>query len=185
MSGERPAPDFAMVRAVEILASIATRKRDAPIVPPPPIDRPVVLFNERRAFEIGTTTRHAVERDLGTGFPYPAKGWHTYCVRFAGTRRLLSAIYRADVLTGVEFYVPKSDGGPQLAPRDWGDFRLIPGEVALGSAFTSLDGRYTPAVGGPAHLVYAQAYEIRFPGGLGYVMGNEGRAERLVLYAAS
>jgi len=185
VSDERPAPDFAMVRAVEILASIATRKRDAPIVPPPPIDRPVVLFNERHTFAIGTTTRADVEHDLGSGFSYPAAGWHTYCVRFAGTRRLLSAIYRDDVLTGVEFYLPKSATAPQLAPRDWGDFRLIPGEIALGMGITSLDERYTLAVGGPAQIVYAQAYEIRFPRGLGYVMGNAGLVERLALYAAS
>jgi hypothetical protein len=185
VSEDRPAPDFAMVRAVEILASIATRSRSAPIVPPPPIDRPVILFNEMRTFEIGKTTRREVERDLGVGFTYPAKGWSTYAVRFGGTRRLLSAIFRHDVLTGVEFYLPKGDGAPALAPRDWGDFRLIPGEVSIGMALTSLDERYTPAVGGPAQLVYASAYEIRFPGGLGYVMGNDGVAERLVLYAAA
>ncbi|GAC1417926.1 MAG: hypothetical protein NVSMB5_08990 [Candidatus Velthaea sp.] len=185
MSDEPSAPDFAMVRAVEILASIAMRRRAAPIVPPPPIDRPVILFNERRAFELGTTTRTDVERDLGIGFAYPAKGWHTYCVRVAGSRRLLSAIYHDDVLSGVEFYVPKSEGAPQLAPRDWGDFRLVPGDVSIGSSIGSLDDRYTAAVGGPAHLIYAQAYEIRFPRGLGYVMGNDGRVERLVLYAAA
>lgn len=73
---------------------------------------------------------------------------------------------------------------PELAPRDWGDFRLIPGEVALGAALISLDERYTPCVGGPGQLVYARAYEIRFPGGLGYVMGNDDKAERLVLSSA-
>lgn len=174
-----------MVRAVEILASIATRSRSAAIVPPPPIDRPVILFNEMRSFEIGKTKRSEVDHDLGSGFPYPAKGWSTYAVRFGGTRRLLSAIYRHDVLTGVEFYLPKGDGAPALSPRDWGDFRLIPGEVSIGMSLSALDERYTPAVGGPAQLVYAQAYEIRFPGGLGYVMGNNGQAERLVLYAAA
>jgi hypothetical protein len=179
---EKPPPDFAMLRAVEILASIATRARSAPIVPPPPIDRPVILFSETIAFQVGKTKRREVERELGTGFPYPSKGWHTYASRAGGSRRLLSAIYHHDVLTGVEYYLPKGDGVPALAPRDWGDFRLIPGEVALGMALASLDTRYTEAVGGPGQLVYAQAYEIRFPGGLGYVMGNDGNAERLVLY---
>jgi hypothetical protein len=182
MSDEKAPPDFAMLRAVEILASIATRQRAKPIVPPPPIDRPVILFNESIALEIGKSTRRAVERTIGTGFPYPSKGWNTYASRFGGTRRLLSLIYRTDILTGVEYYLPKGDGVPALAPRDWGDFRLIPGEVALGMSLASLDERYTEAVGGPGQLVYAQAYEIRFPGGLGYVMGNDGKAERLVLY---
>ncbi|MFN2459813.1 MAG: hypothetical protein ABR591_03855 [Candidatus Velthaea sp.] len=185
MSDDRPPPDFAMVRAVEILASIATRRRSEPIVPPPRIERPVVLFNERQSFELGQTRRRDVERTLGTGFAYPAKGWDTYAVRASAGRRLLSAIYRDGVLTGVEFYTPKGNAAPALAAREWGDFRLIPGEVALGSAFASLDARYTPAAGGPAQLVYAQAYGIRFPHGLGYVMGNDGIAERLVLYAAA
>jgi hypothetical protein len=184
MSDERPAPDFAMVRAVEILASIAMRQQQAPIVPPPPIDRPVVLFNETQTFALGTTLRRTVERTLGLGFTYPGKGWHTYATRGGGERRLLSAFYRDDVLAAVEYYLPKTAGAPALAPRDLGDFRLIPGEVALGMGLASLDARYITAVSGPSPIIYAQAYEIRFPGGIGYVMGNAGRAERLVLYPA-
>jgi len=87
MSDQRPPPDFATLRAVEILASIALGARKNPILPPPPIDRPVVLFNETQAFAIGTTTRAEVERALGTGFPFPAKGWHTYAVRAGDGRR--------------------------------------------------------------------------------------------------
>jgi hypothetical protein len=184
MSADKPAPDFATLRAVEILASIALGARKNPIVPPPPIDRPVILFNETLAFEIGKTTRQQVQRALGTGYPFPAKGWHTYAVRVADGRRLLSAVFRDDVLSGVEFYIPKTDKAPNLAPRGFGDFRLIPGEVAIGKVMLSLDSRYTEAVGGPGQLIYAQAYEIRFPGGLGYVMGNDGLAERLALYTA-
>ncbi|MGB8267400.1 MAG: hypothetical protein WCE44_13815 [Candidatus Velthaea sp.] len=183
MSDHTP-PDFAMVRAVEILASIATGARSAPIVPPPPIDRPVILFNEMQAFEIGKTTRQNVEKSLGTGYPFPGKGWHTYAVRGHAGRRLLSVVYNNDVLSGAEFYVPKGDSVPALAPRNFGDFRLIPGEISLGKMMRTLDARYTQAVGGPGQLVYAQIYEIRFPGGLGYVMGNEGLAERLALYTA-
>lgn len=178
------APDFAMLRAVEILASIASGRRTSTNVPPPPIDRPVVLFNEIQRFELGTTKRADVERTLGSGFSFPAKGWHAYASRYGGERRLLCAFYRDGVLVGVEYFLPKGDGVPALAPRDLGDFRLLPGEVGIGAALGSLDARYTLAPGGPAQLVYAQAFEIRFPGGLGYVMGNDGRAERLVLYAA-
>ena len=180
---DRPPPDFAMLRAVEILANLAERKHDAPLVPPPPIDRPVVLFNEKRTLQLGVTTRRDVQRDLGRGAPYPAAGWWTYALRFGGSRRLLSVIFHADVLTGVELYLPKV-AVPDLRPNFWGDFRLVPGEVAIGAPLAELDKRFTPAVGGPGRVMYAQAFEIRFPGGLGYVMGNAGLAERLVLYAA-
>jgi hypothetical protein len=182
---EKPAPDFAMLRAVEILAEIALKNSPPPLVPPAPIDRPVVLFNERRTFQLGTTTRYQVVRDLGTGAAYPAAGWWTYAVRFAGSRRLVSVIFHNDVLSGVETYLPKGKSVPRLPLHSWGDFRLIPGEIRIGAALTALDPRYTPAVGGPSPLMYAQAFEIRFPGGLGYVMGNAGVAERLALYAAA
>jgi hypothetical protein len=177
-------PDFAMLRAVEILAGIAERNRETPLTPPPPIDRPVVLFNEKRTLQVGVTTRRDVQRDLGRGAEYPSAGWWTYALRFGGSNRLLSVIFYADILTGVELYLPKAKGVPTLRPNFWGDFRLIPGEIALGAAMSSLDARFTPAVGGPGRVMYAQVFEIRFPGGLGYVMGNGGVAERLVLYAA-
>jgi hypothetical protein len=180
---DRP-PDFAMLRAVEILASLAERKREMPLTPPPPIDRPVVLFNEKRTLQLGVTLRRDIQRDFGRGAEYPSAGWWTYALRFAGSRRFLSVIFRNDVLTGVELYLPKVASVPNLAPNFWGDFRLVPGEVAIGAALSSLDERFTKAVGGPGRVMYAQAYEIRFPGGLGYVMGNGGNAERLVLYAA-
>jgi len=186
MNGDdRPPPDFAMLRAIEILAGLAERKRDAPLAPPPPIDRPVILFNERRPLQLGTTTRRDVQRSLGPGAPYPAAGWWTYALRFSGSRRLLSVIFRADVLSGVELYLPKVKSVPDLAPNFWGDFRLVPGEVAIGAQLAELDPRFTPAVGGPGRVMYEQAFEIRFPGGLGYVMGNRGVAERLALYAAA
>jgi hypothetical protein len=158
---DRPPPDFAMLRAVEILAGLAERKRDTPLTPPPPIDRPVILFNEMRSLEIGKTAR-----------------------RFGGGPRLLSVIFHADVLSGIELYLPKVKSLPDLTPNFWGDFRLVPGEVAIGASLATLDPRFTPAVGGPGRVMYEQAFEIRFPGGLGYVMGNAGLAERLVLYAA-
>lgn len=182
---DKPAPDFAMLRAVEILAGLAIKNRETPVVPPPPIDRPVILYNKRRALQLGRTTRAEVQRDLGRGAAYPAAGWWTYALRFGGSRRLLSVIFHSDVLSGAELYLPKGSNIPPLVPNFWGDFRLIPGEVALGAALGTLDPRYTPAVSGPGRLTYATAFEIRFPGGLGYVMGNAGRVERLVLYAAA
>jgi hypothetical protein len=126
VSGDRPPPDFAMVRAVEILAAIAEKRLRQPNVPPPPIDVPVILFNENIRFQTGLTRRDDVVRALGTGFAYPAKGWDTYSFREGRERRMLSAFYKDDVLVGVEFYVPMTDTVPNLAPRDIGAFRLVP-----------------------------------------------------------
>ncbi|MGD0473364.1 MAG: hypothetical protein ABSB70_09095 [Candidatus Velthaea sp.] len=183
-SDDRPPPDFATLRAVEILASLAERNRETRLTPPPPIDRPVILFNETLALALGTTSRRDVQRSFGRGAAYPAAGWWTYALRFGGSRRLLSVIFRADRLSGVELYLPKVQSVPDLKPNFWGDFRLVPGDVAIGAAFATLDARFTPAVGGPGRVMYENACEIRFPGGLGYVIGNAGVAERLVLYAA-
>lgn len=181
---ERPPPDFAMLRAVEILASIAEKRLTQPNVPPPPIDVPVILFNENIRFAIGTTTRSEVAKALGTGFAFPSKGWETYGIRQGNERALLSSFYRADKLIAVEFFIPRTKNAPTLAPRDLGEFRLIPGEVKLGTAVVSLDERFVTAVGGPGSAVYTYSYELRFPGGVAYAMGNKGKIERMVLYAA-
>jgi len=188
MSGrddEPVAPDFAMQRAVEILAQVYEAGRARPNVPPAPLDRPVVLANERHVFTLGTTTRADVERAFGVAFSYPMRGWHTYAAREDGRRYFLSLFYADAALVALEYYLPKADRAPGLAARDYGAFRLSPGDVALGAALASLDERYVVAVGGPAPVVYADAFEARFPGGVAYVMGNGGRIERLGLYAAT
>jgi len=179
------APDFAMRRAVEILASIYEQNRARRNVPPAPLDRPVVLATERLVFALGTTSRAEVERAFGVAFSYPMRGWHTYAAREDGARNFLSLFYADGTLVALEYYVPKADRAPGLAARDYGALRLSPGDVALGAATGSLDTRYVVAVGGPAPIVYAEAYEARFPGGVAYVMGNAGRIERLGLYAAT
>jgi hypothetical protein len=193
MSEDERAPDFAMRRAVEILASIYEKNSARHEVRPAPLDRPVVLANERLVLALGTTTRADVERAFGIGFAYPIRGWHTYAARENGARHFLSLFYGAanerepgkSALIALEHYVPKTKGAPSLAARDYGPFRLSPGDVALGAATATLDERYGVASGGPAPVVYAEAYEARFPGGVAYVMGNEGRVERLGLYAAA
>jgi hypothetical protein len=185
MSDDERAPDFAMQRAVEILAQVYERGRSQPNVPPVPLDRPVVLTTDRLVFTLGTTTRTDVEREFGVAFSYPMRGWHSYAAREDGARRFLSLFYSDETLIALEYYVPKADRAPGLAARDYGALRLSPGDVALGASTGALDPRYTPAVGGPAPVVYAEAYEARFPGGVAYVMGNGGRIERLVLYAAT
>jgi hypothetical protein len=182
-NGGKPPPDFAMVRAVEILAAIAEKRLKQPNVPPPPIDVPVILFNEHVRLQTGRTKRSEVVRALGTGFAYPAKGWDTYSVREGRERRMLSAFYKDDLLVGVEFYTPLTDTVPNLAPRDLGVFRLVPGEVQIGTAIVSLDERFVEAVGGPGTAVYRYAYEVRYPDGVAYAMGNDGTVSRLVLYA--
>ena len=183
---EDRAPDFAMQRAVEILAQVYEKNRAKRNVPPVPLDRPVVLANERLVFALGTTLREDVERAFGIAFAYPMRGWHTYASREDGGRFFLSLFYRDDgALVALEYYVPKVDRAPALAARDYGAFRLSPGDVALGASTLTLDERFTTAVGGPAPIVYREAYEARFPGGVAYVMGNDARVERLGLYAAT
>jgi hypothetical protein len=182
---EPPAPDFAMQRAVEILAQVYEAGRSRKNVPPVPLDRAIVLANERFVFALGTTSRADVEKALGVAFSYPIRGWHTYATREDGRRYFLSLFYADAMLLALEYYLPKADRAPNLAARDYGPFRLSPGDVALGAATASLDERYGAAVGGPAPVVYAEAYEARFPGGVAYVMGNGGRIERIGLYAAT
>jgi hypothetical protein len=184
VSDERT-PDFAMLRAVEILASMHDRARKAPNRPPPPLDRPVVLFNERIAFAIGSTTRDQVERELGIAFSYPARGWHTYAIAGPNReRRLLSAFYKDNALLAAEFYVPRTDGAPTLEPRALGSFRFVPGEIALGMAGTAIPEHFVPAVGGPGTIVFDEAFEARFDGGVAYAMARKGTIERLALYKA-
>jgi hypothetical protein len=180
---EKPPPDFAMIRAVEIMAKFIEQQIGKPPVPPAPIDRPVILFNENIAFELDKTTRADVEGALGSGFSYPAKGFHSYGLRHDGKRAFISAFYKDDILIGVEHYYVTSKTVPNLAPRPIGAFRLIPGEISLGMPVTKLSDEFVPAVGGPSPAIYSQRYEVRFPGGVAYVMGNNSRVERLVLYA--
>lgn len=174
-----------MLRAVEILAKLHERARNAPNVPPAPLARPVVLFNEHIAFEAGITNREKVERALGVGFSYPARGWHTYAV--AGPqreRRLLSAFYQSGTLLAAEFYVSRTENAPALEPRRLGSFRFVPGEVDLGGGISTIPEHFVPAVGGPGPVVFDQAFEARFANGVAYVMARKGTIERLALYSA-
>lgn len=183
MSDKRP-PDFAMLRAVEILARMHERNRNLPNQPPPPLDRPVVLHSERIAFGLGTTKRDAVECEIGVAFSYPARGWHTYASRERGTTCLLSAFYKDAVLVAAELYVPRGNLTPNLAPRDFGGFRLEPGGAVIGMQAHELPAIFSPASGGPGTVVYDQSFEARFPGGVAYAMLRKGVVERLALYAA-
>jgi hypothetical protein len=176
------APDFAMLRAVEILANIYERQVKDDNAPPPPADKPILLFCESLPLDVTATSKRDVERALGLGFSYPAMGWHTYGVRGRdGARLLLSLFYSKERLAAAELYVPKVDRAPKLQPQN-AHFRLVPGEIECGTAMTSLPAHFgrmrISAQFGP----YAEMFEARFPGGAAYAMGNDGTIERLALY---
>ena len=176
------APDFAMLRAVESLAQMHDRARTRPNAPSPQLDFPIALQSDRLALRLGETKRSAVEALLGTGFSYPVRGWHTYAVQ-ARHRAFLSLFYRDGALLGAEVYVPRAQGPPKIAAAPTGDFRLQPGDVGIGAPIDAVPGFFTPAVGGPARVVYDRAFEARFQGGVAYAMARKGRIERLALYA--
>jgi hypothetical protein len=172
-----------MARAVEILAEIYERQRRIADVPPQPLDMPVSLFNETIALDVNKTTRRDVERALGIAFSYPARGWHTYCVRGTEKERLfLSLFYSKDELVSAELYVPKVERAPALEARDL-RFRFVPSETMVGMQLAALPEGYR-RIPTPEDLgVYADIFEARFPGGAAYAMGNKGVIERLALYA--
>jgi hypothetical protein len=175
-------PDFAMQRAFEILANIYERQQKVD-TPPPPVDKPVVLFNEEVAFAVGETKRVDVEKKLGVAFAYPARGWHTYCVKGASHPRLfLSAFYSKDVLAAAELYVPKLDRAPNLAPRDM-LYRFVPSEITCGMNVTALPEHFGRISALAEKMgAYNDMFEARFPGGAAYAMGNDGTIERLAIY---
>jgi hypothetical protein len=179
----KPPPDFAMVRAVEIIAQIAEKLMNSASVLPPPIDVPVILFNENIMFVVGKTQRESVAKVLGKGYAFPAKGWETYAMRENQNRYLLSALYNEETLVGVDYFVPNPSSVPELSPRNFGEFRLVPGQVSIGSDMTRLDERFVEVREGPDARTYAHAFEVRFPGGIAYAQGNSAFIQRMVLYA--
>lgn len=183
MSDKNPPPDFAMLRAVEILAKMHERARQVPQRPPAPLGRPVTLFNENLDVRVGRP-RAEVETALGVAFSYPVRGYHTYCVAGpSGEPQFLSLFYKDDAIVAAEYYVPIAENAPKLAPRSLGQFRFVPGEVALGTNVQSVPDIYVRTEAGPSHVVYRDVFEARFPGGVAYVMGRKGFVDRLALYA--
>ena len=183
MSDDGQAPDFAMQRAVEILARIFERASGTSDVPPVPSTLPIVLFNETIALDVNTTTSAEVRQKLGIGFSYPAIGWQTYCVRGSRSRReFLSIFYSDDRLISAELYYPKAERAPNLQPVDL-HFRFSPGEIALGSQLAALPehfGRFSSEA--EEMGAYDGMFAARFPGGVAHAMGNAGIVERLALY---
>lgn len=185
MSDERP-PDFAMLRAVEILAKIYERGQTQDAAPVPASEVPIVAFTETLSLSVGVTKRDDVERAFGIAFAYPSAGWHTYAVRSSsGARTFLSLFFSKGVLAAVELYAPKSDRAPNLTSRDM-HVRLVPGELEVGIGMTSLTpvfAQMTMPQAGRAN--FDAIFEARFPGGVAYAMGNAGVIERLALYVLS
>ncbi|MBV8154303.1 MAG: hypothetical protein JOY98_07780 [Candidatus Eremiobacteraeota bacterium] len=182
-------PDFAMSRAVEILAQIYERQRRASEVPPPPLDRVAQLFNETMAFDVTKTTRAQVERALGVAFSYPVRGWHTYCVSGGDLgREFVSLFYQSpglaeDPLVSAEVYLPKAKAAPALAPRNLGRVRLIPGEIAIGTQIGSLPESFARVEKPEGLGPYDAILQAQFPGGVAYAMGSSNVVERLAIYA--
>ena len=183
MSDERPPPDFAMLRAVEVLARIASETRGRSPAPAPRLDHPLLLRGDRATFALGMA-RSAVVRAIGEGGPYPVAGWSSYALpkTRAGWLILLSLFYRDDALFALELYRSRAEELPAL-PRISLRARLHPTDVAIGNAIRVAPHGFANAQGGPGRIVYSDAFEARFPGGVAFVMGNDGVAERLVLYA--
>jgi hypothetical protein len=177
------APDFAMLRAVEILASIYERAHKREHAPPPPCDKPIFLFSEALSLDVANTTKSEVERALGFGFSYPAIGWQSYGVRGErASRLLLSLFYSQQQLVAAELYVPKVDRAPKLEPQN-AHFRLVPGEIQCGSPVTAIPEHFGRMTGIPPELgAYEEMFEAQFPGGAAYVMGSGGAIERLAVY---
>ena len=183
VSEEFTPPDFAMLRAVEVLAKLAQRQQREDDAPGPPLDKPVVLFNETIALAVGHTTRAQVEGALGIAFAYPSGGWHTYCVLGPeSTREFLTLFYSSGTLAAAELYLPTSDRAPKLAPRNLGRFRFVPAEITLGMQIANLPQPYRRVASLSQRGAYAEILEARFPGGAAYAMGNAGIIERLALY---
>jgi hypothetical protein len=160
-------------------------RKAAPAVPV--ASAPLRLKCGSLEFLVGFTTRRAIEMRLGPAVEYPAPGWRTWAA--AGNRGdcwILSAIYRGNVLIGIEHYVAKTENLPRDTPPANGLYVLVPGEVQIGNRITSLPKVFVSAAGregGARSIVYQHAYEARWAHGVAFVCGNNGRVERIALYA--
>lgn len=165
-------------------------KKKPAVAPAPPAvisTEPMTLTSDSLTFLVGFTTRRAIERRMGPAVEYPAPGWKTWAA--AGLRGecwILSAIYRGQVLIGIEHYLAKTENLPRFTPPANGIFKLQPGNIGIGTPITRLGDRFVSAAGkegGPRSLVYQHAYQARWPHGVAIISGNDGRVERLALYA--
>lgn len=140
-------------------------------------------------FRVGRTERREIEQRIGPAIGYPAPGWQTWTL--SGLRRedwILSAFYRGNVLIAVEHYLAKTDQLPKYAPRIKGVFRFVPDDVGLGTRIDALPDYYVSAAGlsgGVRAVVYQDVFAARWTGGVAIASGNDGKIERLALYAGT
>ncbi len=150
-----------------LVGRIAKRRRTSARVT---LSEPLRLVHGTTVFAVGETKRRDCEIKLGPGVAYPAAGWHTWTVTaIAGDTWLLSAFFRTGTLIAVEYYVAKTGSVPKYAPR------------ARGTAFAASNAR----AGSVGSVVYQQAFEARWDGGVALISGNDGRVERIALYIAT
>lgn len=164
------------------------RKKTAPEAPPEPVStEPFTLRSDSLVFLVGFTTRRAIERRMGPAVEYPAPGWKTWAAAgLRGETWILSAIYRGQVLIGIEHYLAKTENLPRFTPPANGIFKIVPGDIGIGTRITALGERFVSAAGkegGPRSIVYQHAYQARWPHGVAIISGNNGRVERMALYA--
>jgi hypothetical protein len=163
------------------------KKAEAEPPPAPVSTEPLTLVSDSLTFLVGFTTRRAIERRMGPAVEYPAPGWKTWAA--AGLRGevwILSAIYRGQVLIGIEHYVAKTENLPRFTPPANGIFKMMPGNIGIGTRVTTLGERFVSAAGregGVRSLVFQHAYQARWPHGIAIISGNDGRVERMALYA--
>jgi hypothetical protein len=170
------------------MSPLFRKKKLAPAPPAPvPAQEPYHLASDRVTFMVGLTTRGAIETHLGPAIEYPAPGWRTWAVAgLRGERWILSAMYRGTILIGIEHYLTKTDALPRHTPPANGVYRLFPGDLALGNRIHALPGNFVSAAGaegGARSIVFQHAFQAHWKHGLAIVCGNEGRIERLAVYA--
>lgn len=154
---------------------------------PPVLAEPIVLASPPIAFIAGVSTRREIENHLKPGINYPAAGWQTWLVSgIRGQQWVLSAFFRDTLLVGAEHYLAKTDRLPKYVPKARGIFRLTPGDIGLGGNIKALPSHFASANAEGSMLrgaVYKEAYEAHWTGGAAFVTGNDGKIERLAVYA--
>jgi hypothetical protein len=164
------------------------KKKPAPVAVPEPVStEPITLASDQLVFLVGFTTRRAIERRMGPAVEYPAPGWKTWVAAgLRGERWILSAIYRGQVLIGIEHYLAKTENLPRLTPPANGIFKMQPGNIGIGTPVERLPKRFISAGGKDGSvrsIVYQNAFQARWPHGVAIISGNDGRVERIALYA--
>ena len=160
------------------------KQPDAPLVT---LSEPPVLAGGTTIFAVGATKRRDIEHKIGVAAVYPAPGWQTWTTAgLKGEVWILSAFYRQETLVGVEYYVGKTGNVPKYAPRIKAMFRLLPVDVGLGGRIDALPASFRSSngrAGGVGSIVYQHAFEARWTAGVALLSGNDGRIERIALYA--